>query len=85
MISDILEGRQCTEPEHVRPRPSMARRPTQAVAYSPDNGELGTESGTEDTPPADIGVTTQLYSSFDPLKLPTAVRTLHRTNKAKAR
>ena len=58
-ISDILEGRPCTKPEHIRPRPSMAGRPTRAVIYSQDVVELGTESGTEETPPVDTYVTTQ--------------------------
>ena len=79
-FSDILEGRQCTEPKYSRPRPSIARRPTRATTYSQDVGGLGAESGTEETPPADIALTTQLYRSFDPLRLPTAVRTMHRTN-----
>ena len=45
------------------------KRPTRALKYSQDVGELDTESGAEEAPPADTAVTTQLYSSFDPLKL----------------
>lgn len=51
----------------------MVRRTTRAVNCSQDIGELGTECSTEETPPADTSVTTQLYGSFDPLNRYTAV------------
>ena len=76
-ISDILEGLPFTEPGHIHPRPSIARRRIQAVKLSQDAGEWGTEFGTEETPPADIAVTSQLYSSLDPLKLDTTVHHAH--------
>ena len=59
-ISDVLEGRSCAEPEHVFPLPSMVRRITRAVTRSQGVGEMSTQSGTRETPPADTPA--QLHS-----------------------
>lgn len=53
----------------------MPRRPTRAVKFKKNVVELGTESSTEETLPADLAETTQLYSRFEPLqpKINTAI------------
>ena len=65
-VSDILEGRPCPEPEYIRPRASMARKPTRTVTLSQHVDESGTQPSTGETPPADTSATTQPVTGATP-------------------